>query len=252
MEKNKNIHYLKSIDDLSLSKSLIFNSLFDIKSNRDNLWQHFGGVEIETDKKSFDSEIMNLMDFDCDQKSSVHFFYTLPYAGNKALVESTWLSNMVDEKEQNYEEQLKNYIENNLNIKNYKISYKESGKIPLFYPKIIKKENEITIGTAGGMTRLSTGYTFLNIQDHSKYICENFESIDKMKSYEIKKKYKYLDNIFLRVLYKHTRKMPEIFYNMFTANHGKVINFLSNKSNIIEDIDVILKMPKMIFIKELI
>ena len=46
--------------------------------------------------------------------------------------------------------------------------------------------------------------------------------------------------------------MPEIFYNMFTANNEKIINFLSNKSNIIEDINIILKMPKMIFIKEII
>ena len=40
---------------------------------------------------------MNLMDFDCDQKDSVHFFYTLPYSENRALVESTWLSNMQDD-----------------------------------------------------------------------------------------------------------------------------------------------------------
>ena len=46
--------------------------------------------------------------------------------------------------------------------------------------------------------------------------------------------------------------MPEIFYNMFLANNEKVIKFLSNKSNIIEDINIILKMPKLIFIKELI
>ena len=46
--------------------------------------------------------------------------------------------------------------------------------------------------------------------------------------------------------------MPEIFYNMFTANSEKVIKFLSNKSNFIEDIHIIMKMPKMIFIKELI
>ena len=50
----------------------------------------------------------------------------------KALIESTWLSSMMDETEKNYDEQLKNYIENNLNIKNYKILYKEIGKIPLF------------------------------------------------------------------------------------------------------------------------
>jgi len=31
------------------------------------------------------------------------------------------------------------------------------------------------------MTRLSTGYTFLNIQEQSKYIRENIENIKKQK-----------------------------------------------------------------------
>ena len=252
LKKNKNICFLKTLEDLNVSDALIFNSLANIKFNKNNLWQHFGGVEIETEKKIFDKEIMNLMDFDCDQKNSVHFFYTLPYSENRALVESTWLSKMKDESEKNYQDQLTNYIEKKLKIKNYKILYKEKGKIPLFYPEIVKKKNEIFIGTAGGMTRLSTGYTFLNIQEHSKYICKNFENINKVKNFEIKKKYKYLDKIFLKVLTKHPRRMPEIFYNMFTVNNEKVVKFLSNKSNIIDDISVILKMPKTIFIKEIL
>ena len=252
IKQNNNIYFLKTIDDLNLSKSIIFNSIPNIEYSENDLWQHFGGVEIDVKTKIFDSEVMNLMDFNCDQKKSVHFFYTLPYSENKALIESTWLSNMIDETEKNYDEQLKNYIEKNLNIKNYKILYKEVGKIPLFYPRIIDKENEISIGTAGGMTRLSTGYTFLNIQDHSKYICKNLERLNKLKKFEIKKKYKYLDKIFLRVLSKHPKKMPEIFYNMFKANNEKVIRFLSNKSNFMDDISIILKMPKTMFIKELI
>tara|TARA_B100000941_G_C28485574_1_gene544776 strand:- start:351 stop:1415 length:1065 start_codon:yes stop_codon:yes gene_type:complete len=252
LEKNKNINFFKTINGLNLSESIIFNSLPNLQLRKNNLWQHFGGIEIEVKKRVFDTEIMNLMDFDCDQKNSVHFFYTLPYSENRALIESTWLSNMLDETEKNYEEQLKNYIEKNLNVKNYKILYEEKGKIPLFYPHIIKKKNEISIGTAGCMTRLSTGYTFLNIQDHSKYICKNLENIDKVKSFEIEKKYKYMDKIFLKVLSKHPERMPEIFYNLFKANNKKVIKFLSNKSNIIDDINIILKMPKIIFIKELI
>ena len=252
LKNNKNIYFLKTLEDLNVSDALIFNSLANIKSNKNNLWQHFGGVEIETEKKFFDKEIMNLMDFDCDQKNSVHFFYTLPYSENRALVESTWLSDMKDETERNYQDQLTNYIEKKLKIKNYKIMYKEQGKIPLFYPQMVKKKNEIFIGTAGGMTRLSTGYTFLNIQEHSKYICKNFEKINKVKNFEIQKKYKYLDKIFLKVLTKHPRRMPEIFYNMFTVNNEKVVKFLSNKSNIIDDISVILKMPKTIFIKEIL
>ena len=251
LKKNKNINFLKTMNDLDVSKSIIFNSLMNIKPDKKDLWQHFGGVEIEVDKKIFDSEIINLMDFDCDQKNSVHFFYTLPYSENKALVETTWLSNMMDDTEKNYDDQLKNYIKNQLKIKNYKILYEEQGKIPLFHKSSIIKKNEISIGTAGGMTRLSTGYTFLNIQDHSRYICKNFGNIDKIKKFKIKKKYKYLDKIFLKVLSKYPERMPEIFYNMFTANNEKVIKFLSNKSNIVDDINIILKMPKAIFIKEL-
>ena len=251
LKKNKNINFLKTMNDLDVSKSIIFNSLMNIKPDKKDLWQHFGGVEIEVDKKIFDSEIINLMDFNCDQKNSVHFFYTLPYSENKALVETTWLSNMMDDTEKNYDDQLKNYIKNQLKIKNFKILYEEQGKIPLFHTSSIIKKNEISIGTAGGMTRLSTGYTFLNIQDHSRYICKNFGNIDKIKKFKIKKKYKYLDKIFLKVLSKYPERMPEIFYNMFTANNEKVIKFLSNKSNIVDDINIILKMPKAIFIKEL-
>ena len=77
--------------------------------------------------------------------------------------------------------QLKNYIENNLNIKNYNIVYKEVGAT-LFYPSNSNEKNRIDIGTAGGMTRLSTGYTFLNIQEHSKYLRENIDNIHKIKN----------------------------------------------------------------------
>ena len=101
------------------------------------------------------------------------------------------------------------------------------------------------------MTRLSTGYTFLNIQEHSKYICKNIESFSKTKKFEIDKKYQILDNIFLRVLEKHPEKMPDIFFKMFEASPKTVIKFLSNKSNFYEDLSIIFKMPKITFIKAL-
>ena len=110
---------------------------------------------------------------------------------------------------------------------------------------------KIHIGSAGGMTRLSTGYTFLNIQEHSKYICKNIENIDKSKIYKIGKKYEFLDNIFLKVLEETPEKMPGILFNMFKASPNVIIKFLSNKSNILEDLFIILKMPKLTFIKAL-
>ena len=46
--------------------------------------------------------------------------------------------------------------------------------------------------------------------------------------------------------------MPEIFLGMFKTPSNTVIKFLSNKSNIFEDINIISKMPKLIFIRALL
>ena len=248
---NKNIFFFQDLKKISLNNSFIFNSVPSIKQNNQNLWQHFCGIEIETQKEIFDDSIFNLMDFNCEQRESVHFFYTLPYSKKKALIETTWLSKMNDNSQKDYDNQLKNYIEENLKIKNYKITYKEQGAIPLFYPLYEKEKNKINIGTAGGMTRLSTGYTFLNIPEHSKYIRKNIENIFEMNKYELGKKYQFLDEIFLRVLENHPKIMPDIFFKMFKAPPKTVIKFLSNKSNLFEDLSVIFKMPKWTFIRAL-
>ena len=251
LKENSNISFFKSIEEISTKNSFIFNSVPTIKKNHLNLWQHFCGIEIETKNNFFDKEIFNLMDFDCEQRDSVHFFYTLPFSKNKALVETTWLSKMNDNFQKDYDNQIKGYIENHLKIKDYEIIYKEEGAIPLFYPLYEKEKNKINIGTAGGMTRLSTGYTFLNIQEHSKYIRKNIENISNSKRFEINKKYQFLDDIFLRVLIKHPEKMSDVFFKMFETSPNTVIKFLSNKSNLFEDLKIILNMPKWIFIKAL-
>ena len=251
LKENKNIIFFKDLKEINLKNSFIFNSVPSVKKDHNNFWQHFCGVEIETQNDFFDDSIFNLMDFDCDQRESVHFFYTLPYSKTKALVESTWLSRMNDESQKDYDKQIKDYIENHLNLKNYKIVYKEEGAIPLFYPSYAQEKNKINIGTAGGMTRLSTGYTFLNIQEHSKYIRENIDNISDTKKFEISKKYQFLDDVFLGVLEEHPEKMPNIFFKMFKSSPKTIIKFLSNKSNFFEDLSIILKMPKWTFIKAL-
>ena len=96
LEQNNNIHFFKDIKEIKTENSFIFNSVCNVSENKESLWQHFSGIEIEAEKEIFDDEIFNLMDFDCDQKDSVHFFYTLPYSKTKALVETTWISDLND------------------------------------------------------------------------------------------------------------------------------------------------------------
>tara|TARA_B100002051_G_scaffold107892_1_gene102912 strand:- start:5261 stop:6331 length:1071 start_codon:yes stop_codon:yes gene_type:complete len=249
LKKNKNIFFSKDIKGVDTNSSFIFNSLPTFKKNHNDLWQHFYGVEIETQNSLFNDSTVNLMDFNCEQRNSVHFFYILPFQKNKALIETTWLSKGNNDSLKDYDNQIKDYISNRLKIDNYKITYKEEGSIPLFYPLNIKEKNKINIGTAGGMTRISTGYTFLNIQAQSKYIRKNIDNIKSSRIFKIKAKYKYLDKIFLKVLENNSQKMPGIFFEMFNTSSDSAIKFLSNKSSIFDDLSIILKMPKWIFIK---
>ena len=251
LKKNTNINFFKNINEISTENAFIFNSVCNVSDSKNDLWQHFSGIEIETNKDVFDNQIFNLMDFDCEQRDSVHFFYTLPFSKKNALIETTWISDLNHPTNRDYSIQLEDYIKNKLKIKKYEIKFKETGAIPLFHPQKIKKINQMEIGTAGGMTRLSTGYTFMNIQSQSKYIRENFENIQKVNNFKVNSKYKFLDNIFLKVLKKNSKKMPEIFFKMFNCSPSTVINFLSNNSNIYEDFSIILKMPKLVFLKEL-
>jgi len=55
--------------------------------------------------------------------------------------------------------------------------------------------------------------------------------------------------IFLKVLNYHPEKMANIFFDMFNNSPETIIKFLSNKSTLLQDLFIILKMPKWLFIK---
>ena len=114
LKSNKNISFFKDFKQINSKNSFIFNSVPTLENNKNNLWQHFCGVEIKTKENIFDDSIINLMDFDCEQKKSVHFFYTLPFQKNRALIETTWLSKMNDSSLKDYVNQIVNIIEQNL------------------------------------------------------------------------------------------------------------------------------------------
>jgi lycopene beta-cyclase len=54
LKQNKNISFFKDIKEIKLKNSFVFNSVPNFKSNENNLWQHFCGVEIETKNNFYD------------------------------------------------------------------------------------------------------------------------------------------------------------------------------------------------------
>ena len=254
IKKNSNIYFHTSDDKVDLNEGIFFNSVYnkDRKQKKSKIfWQHFYGMEIEINKNIFENNKFCLMDFKNTQNDNIHFFYILPFSNKKALIESTWISKETHFDIQKCKLQVENYIKNNIKIKDYNITFEENGTIPLFHNKIKTQNNEILIGSFGNMTRRSTGYTFLNIQKHSKYIIKNINNILRSPKYRIQSKYQFLDNILFKVIDSFPREMPEIFTNLFSKNSDSVIKFLSNESSYNDDINVINNMPKKLFLRAL-
>ena len=157
--------------------SILFNSVFDfsrLKSNKKYplLQQHFMGWFIKMPKPFFDPDCAVFMDFTVPQKDNTRFMYVLPFSSTEALVEYTLFSaDVLLEKE--YEKAIKEYL-NEKGIQNFEILKKEKGNIPMTaYPFWNHNTKRIlNIGTAGGWTKASSGYTFQNAVKQSKKVTQ--------------------------------------------------------------------------------
>ncbi len=191
------------------------------------------------------------MNFDCKQNNGLHFFYTLPFTNKKALIETTWYSSKIKTRKE-YQDEIQEYLKLH-NIKG-KITFTEFGVIPLNIQNTnYATDMHIPIGTAGNLTRLSTGYTFQAIQSFSKSLAISLKQYKKIVIPAARaKKYNFLDEILLQVIKNNPDRMPSIFFNLFKNNTSKtIINFLTDRSNLVEDIKIISTMPIILFTKTL-
>lgn len=236
------------------SATYIFNSIiFDkpvLKKKEYYLLQHFKGWMIETDKPAFNPGEATLMDFRADQQQGTTFVYVMPFSETKALVEYTLFSEKLLESLQ-YEVGLKEYITNNLRIDSYKITETEFGVIPMTNHRFPANEgNIINIGSAGGQTKGSSGYTFRFIQKQSADIVELLSNGKHPVVKPMKKKYHFFDSILLNILHHNTIPGKKIFTSLFKKNKPqRVLRFLDNESSLSDELKIISSLPTVPFLK---
>lgn len=228
----------------------IFNStnLFNPKINEQNsLLQHFKGWLIKTEKPVFNPEIGRLMDFRVSQENGATFMYVLPTSTTEALVEYTLFSPRVLDKEV-YTLELKKYIKEELEIDNYTLIHQESGVIPMSLEKFEQnpKLNVINIGTSGGYTKASSGYTFQFIQKNIIEIINNLvegNNIIQQTSFK-NKYYQWSDRTLIDVLLSNKLTGKDVFTKMFQkVPIEKILAFLGNESSFLEDFKVFTSFP---------
>ena len=246
---NENTASVKTADNSYLG-NVVFNStaIFNPKITEENsLLQHFKGWVIKTAKPAFTPEVGRLMDFGVSQKNGTTFMYVLPTSSTEALIEYTLFTTTVLEKEM-YNTALKKYIKEELKIENYSIVHEEFGVIPMSLAKFEKnpQKNIINIGTAGGFTKASSGYTFQFIQKDVSEIVTRIK-LDKdlniNTSFE-NKLYNWYDRTLIDVLLSEKLTGREIFTEIFQKNSPeKILAFLGNESTLLQDITIMTSLP---------
>lgn len=214
------------------------------------LLQHFKGWQIKTKAPAFDAASATLMDFRIPQTHGTAFCYVLPFSDKEALVEYTLFTPQLLKKEE-YDQGLKHYIEEILLLRDYEISETEFGIIPMTnYPFPARQNNIINIGTAGGQTKASSGYTFYFIQQHCKAIVNSLVETGKPFAPHSSRRFAFYDSVLLHILQHNSLPGSEIFSQLFQKNNAAdVLTFLNNESSLAQELKIISSLPTLPFLK---
>jgi len=216
------------------------------------LQQHFIGWHVRTTTPAFDASKPVFMNFSIPQKGNTRFMYVLPFSETEAIVEYTLFSKDLLAAAE-YEDAIKTYLLNK-GITDYEIIDKERGSIPMTSYPFWKNnsKNVLNIGSAGGWTKASTGYTFRNADKKSVQLVEFLQTQDDFTKLYKKNKFWFYDLLLLDILAKKNHKGSSIFSAMFKDGRAAhIFKFLDEESNFPEDLDVIWQCPKGLFISAL-
>jgi lycopene beta-cyclase len=255
-EESENQITLQTETD-SYTCNQLFNSILDLYEVENQtqyplLKQHFIGWFIQSEQEVFNAEQATFMDFSVEQKGNTRFMYVLPTSKTEALLEYTLFShNHLETAE--YELELGNYIQK-LGITNYKIIEKERGSIPMTCFPFWKNNTVrlLNIGSAGGWTKASTGFTFKNADKKSTQLVRFLETQSDFRQFHKMSKFWFYDLLLLDILHRKNELGAFIFSALFKKGNPKLIfKFLDEETSLKEDIHVILKCPKRLFLNAL-
>ena len=228
-----------------------------------HLTQHFLGLEVIANNAIFDTQYVDLMQFQA-AKHGIHFMYVLPYSPTRALIESTWICS--HHHHNDYTQELNQYLNKRWPNTQFEIAYTEAGSLPLMAAKNntywLGSVQVIPIGSLAGTARAATGYAFLetlkdnqrladavkNQQLHNKQLIPNISQ--PIASFKRNVLDAWMDTLFLTFLSKNAALGPHYFVQMFArCQPASLIRFLSGSANMVDRLKVIWAMPSLPMIK---
>ncbi len=216
------------------------------------LQQHFIGWFVKSNKAVFNSQQAVFMDFSVPQKGNTRFMYLLPSSPTEALVEYTLFSpTRLQTKE--YEKAIEDYLSNlGLGTNDYEVQRTETGSIPMScYP--FEQENHahyLKIGTAGGWSKPSTGYTFQNSHKKIQALIPYLKTGKPLHKFHKRNRFWWYDRILLRVLSQDNSQGKPIFEGLFKKRSAPLIlKFLAEDTHFLQELYIMSAAPLWRFTK---
>lgn len=255
IENNLSVTIVKS-DVATYAATHVFNSIQlqqPVLSQRQYfLLQHFKGWFIETASPAFDPHIATLMDFRVDQTPGTAFVYVMPFTTTTALIEYTLFSPSLLKSEE-YDAGLREYINTRLGIDDYKICEEETGAIPMTNYRFPRDQGAITwLGTAGGQTKASSGYTFQFIQKQAAHLVNKL--LQQQPPYYTSpvghQRFRWYDATLLNILAHRALPGDAIFRDLFRNNKiTDILQFLDNETTPLQEMKIVWGLPKKVFLR---
>lgn len=243
-----------SISGKTYTSDLIFNSVTGappvLAKHEYMLLQHFKGWFIRTEQPVFDPAAATLMDFRISQDNGTAFVYVMPFSEHEALVEYTLFTEQLLTDEQ-YEQGLRHYLKTYIKSA-YTIQSQESGVIPMTNYRFPESEGRIIhLGTAGGRTKPSSGYTFQFIQQQSGQLAAQLARGESPSPAGYQRtRFHFYDAVLLDVLANKRLPGEVVFTKLFRKNRlPLVLQFLGNESSLGGELRLISVLPKLPFLK---
>ena len=206
------------------------------------LEQHFLGWEIEADHDAFDPATAQFMDFDVPQHGQVRFVYALHFSPRRALVEFTVFSESLLPKAE-YEAELRTYLAGRLGQEHYRILAEESGSIPMTdHPLPARASAHIlNLGTRGGRSKPSSGYTFARVQRHSARLVAALASTGHPPADATGDRWQFqlFDTLLLDIMQRQGHTVRDIFQQLFERNPvQRIFRFLDEETTWAENLQI--------------
>lgn len=246
-----------TVDGQAIAASWVFDSrpprqMAQTRHGRHtHLKLHFRGWEIETPSAAFDPAVATFMDFRTPQDGAVRFFYVLPFADNRALVEYT-LFTQARLTHAETERAMAAYLHQVLGVADFRIVAEEGGCLPITDAPFARQlgQRVLAIGVNGGRIKPSTGYAFSRVQADSEAIVQSLLAHGHPFALPAgPARFGWLDAVMLRVMRDHSEAIAPAFSALFARNPmARILRFLDEQATPWDIVQIMASLPAQLFV----